>query len=211
MTSGCAAGRPRISRRLEGHAMRNHPTRTRLEQAPAETSSIRSGDQGSCTPWLPTGPGVSLSAHRGNMLGSRLVMPPSIACQALDDFGVAGAGSQPVQPDAPVAVKRRHPRSARPDRQIARHSGRLGVPRLGSRAGEVAAPPGRWSAPAVRCSTGHKAGRGGGRPPTRPPGRAGPGRCRGYGRRRGRILSGCGRPGRGAGAARPGVRPARME
>jgi hypothetical protein len=108
--------------------------------------------------------------------------------------GVAGAGSQPVKLGAQGAVKRRHPRSARRDRQIARRSVRLGAPRLGSRACEAATPHGRWSAPAVRCSTGQRAGRGGDRPPTRQPGRAGPGRCRGYGRRRGRTPSGCGHP-----------------
>jgi hypothetical protein len=93
------------------------------------------------------------------------------------------------------AVKRRHPRSGRPDRSTARHSGHLGAPRPGSRAGEAGAPHGRWSAPAVRCSTGQRAGRGAGRPPTRPPGRAGPGCCRGYGPRRGRTPNGCGHPG----------------
>ena len=109
-------------------------------------------------------------------------------------------------------VKRRHSRSARRDRQIARRSGRLGAPRhAGSRACGAAAPHGRWSALAVRCSTGHRAGRGGGRPPTRRPGRAGPGRCRGYGPRRGRIRSGCGHRARPVGWARPGVGLARME
>jgi hypothetical protein len=109
-------------------------------------------------------------------------------------------------------VKRRHSRSARRDRQIARRSGRLGAPRhAGSRACGAAAPHGRWSVLAVRCSTGHRAGRGGGRRPTRRPGRAGPGRCRGCGPRRGRIRSGCGHRARPVGWARPGVGPARME
>ena len=107
-------------------------------------------------------------------------------------------------------VKRRHARSARRDRQIARRSGRLGAPRhAGSRACGVAAPHGRWSVPAVRCSTGHRAGRGGGRRPTRRPGRAGPGRCRGCGPRRVGTQSGCAHPVPPVGSARPGVRPAR--
>jgi hypothetical protein len=120
-------------------------------------------------------------------------------------------GSQPVKLGAPRGVKRRRRWSARRDTGTARRSGRLGAPQLGSRAGEAAAPHGRWSAPAVKCSTGQRAGRGGGRPPTRQPGRAGPGRCRGYGPRRGRTRSGCGHLGPGAGWVRPGVRPAGME
>jgi hypothetical protein len=121
--------------------------------------------------------------------------PHPVAAGRMDDLGVAEAGGQPVKLGAQGDVKRRHPRSARRDRQIARRSGRLGAPRTGSRAGEAAAPHGRWSAPAVRCSTGQRAGRGGGRPPTRQPGRAGPGCCRGYGRRRGRTPNGCGHTG----------------
>ena len=167
-------------------------------------------------------------AHVGrvvDLVGSRRVPSDPLDDQAGGDVPTliplprAGAGRSQVAGWAASqsswapkgAVKRRRRWSARRDTGTARRSGRLGAPRLGSRAGEAAAPHGRWSARAVRCSTGQRAGHGGGRPPTRPPGRAEPGRSRGYGRRRGRTPSGCGHLGRGVGTARPGVRPARME
>jgi hypothetical protein len=166
-----------------------HVSRSSAEFVPDCRSYVRGNDQENdqTDPWRPTEPLRPSDRIEGRSL-----------LRSVGELRTQARRAEPASRSSSTyksAVKRRHPRSAQRDTQIARRSGRLGAPRPGSRAGEAAAPHGRWSAPAVRCSTGQRAGRGGGRPPTRQPDRAGPGRRRGYGSRRGSTPSGCGHPG----------------